>query len=212
MPQRQFPPDGLIVSCYLESMAGAERDFISAVAYAPGVVALRVEGLDNIAFARRIAPDAYIIGLIKVFNGERNVITPEAVEMGKEIVHAGADMVATEMVGIGFQLPQKVMWDMHKHHVDWLVTDKEARGWMNQLIVRDKIVLATTFMQRAFIEACMLRAHFPDAKINIEGGIETTHHYEHSLNDCGANYVTIGKAINDPVTIIQNLLKGQADE
>lgn len=207
----KFPPDGLIVSCYLEGLAGAERDFISAVAHVPGVVGLRVEGLDNIDFARRIAPDAYIIGLIKEYNGERNIITPHTVRQGKEIIHAGADIVATEMVGIGFQLPPKVMWDMHSHHVDWVLDDPEANRWLKQLIVRDKIILATTFMQKAFTETMKLRNGFPVAKINLEGGIETHKEVTYGLRPCGANYVTIGKAINDPETIITNLLKGKAD-
>ena len=73
----KFPENGLIVSCYLESMSGSEKEFISAVAHAPGVVGLRVEGLENIAHARLIAPHKFIIGLIKEFDGFRNLIDGE---------------------------------------------------------------------------------------------------------------------------------------
>jgi putative N-acetylmannosamine-6-phosphate epimerase len=202
-------------------MKGTERNFIAAVAHVPGVVALRVEGLDKIEFARKIAPGTFIIGLIKVFDGHRNLITPDLMDMGREIIHAGADMVAAENVFEwcrpthmrvdGLQLPFKVMWDMTPDEIAGLLRSNDDQCRVRQMGARGQIVLATTFIHKAFVEAVMLRGKFPSIKINLEGGIETHREYEHGLTYCHANYVTIGKAINDPVTIINNLLKGKTD-
>ncbi len=220
-----LPEDGLIVSCYLESMKGAEKDFISAVAHAKGVVALRVEGVANIEYARRIAPDKFIIGLIKEFNGFRNIITPDLLKMGRTIIHAGADMVAAEQVfqwcvdngywrDDGIDLPFAVMCDLHssaffveKSDDETPFLDKYDAIVIRELSRTNSIILATTFTPKAFDQVAALRVQFPDVPINLEGGIETAEEIQEGYN-AGATYVTIGKAINDPVTIIHNLLKG----
>jgi len=220
---RRFPENGLIVSCYLESMSGSERDFISAVAHAPGVVGLRVEGLENIEFARRIAPDIWIGGLVKVFDGSRNLITPDLLAMGRAIINAGADIVAAENIigwawknqtirvdGIG--VPFKVMWDLkaedfESHGDDVRIKDADACR-IRQMALSEEIVLATTFIPKAFSHLHALRYQFPDVKINLEGGIQTAAEYSQAFT-LGANYVTIGKAINDPRTIIETILRGK---
>lgn len=214
-----LPPNGLIVSCYLESMKGAERDFISAVAHVPGVVALRVEGIDNIEFARRIAPDQFIIGLVKQFDGFRNIITPDLLSMGREIIHAGADMVAAENIlapGIhpgyyredGINIPFAVMWDMNQDEVLHIQDHSGDPARVRGMARENSIILATTFTPKAFDQVVALRKQFPDVPINLEGGIDDCREVLLGY-EAGANYVTIGKAINDPVTIINNLLEGK---
>lgn len=222
---RRLPENGLIVSCYLESMRGSEKEFISAVAHAPGVMGLRVEGLDNIEHARKIAPDTWIVGLIKEFDGFRNLITPDLPAMGRAIIHAGADIVAAERVSTwtlenpiirvdGLGVPFKVMWDLKAEDfesdgdgdVRTLTINEADACRIRQMALREEIVLATTFIPKAFPYAHALRYQFPNVKINLEGGIETAEEYAQAFV-LGANYVTIGKAINDPRTIIETILK-----
>ncbi len=189
---RPLPPKGLIVSCYLESMAGCEKAFISAVARAPGVVALRVEGLENIRYARMIAPEMYIIGLAKVRRAGLVLITPDA-DLGQAILDVGADMVAGERVWHDCGRP--FMWDLDQ------CPDEEC-FWGS---MPPQLILATTFIPKAFDLVREMKTHFPDIPVNLEGGIETAEEVQRGF-DCGADYVTIGKAINDPPTIINRLV------
>ena len=211
---RSLPKEGLIVSCYLESMKGAERNFISAVAHVPGVAALRVEGIDNIEFARRIAPDAFLIGLVKRFDGDRNYITPDFEYTAREIIHAGANMVAAE--GLDKYIPFSgdfscpVMWDLHPHDFCLAPEGGVQLSSINCAKIEGmtesrQLILATTFMQKAFDYIIALRSRFPATPLNLEGGIGTHAEIAHGFQ-CGANYVTMGKAINDPATIIAGLL------
>jgi len=188
---RRLPEKGLIVSCYLDSMCGVEREFIASVCHLPEVVALRIEGLDNIAYARRIAPERYIIGLVKFAVSGRTFITPES--QFKNIVSAGADMIATECYYIADDYP--VMWD-----INWDTANIKARH------LRSDLVLSTTYYHKAFDKLQAWVGEFPN-RINFEGGIETAEEIQRGF-DLGADYVTIGKAINDPPTIIRNLIRG----
>lgn len=218
---RNLPKNGLIVSCYLEGMKGSERAFIATVANLSGVVALRVEGLDNIEFARRIAPDQFIIGLIKKSNGTRNLITPDLDVMGRAIKSAGADIVAAERIFHwgernhrnridGINLPFRVMWDLHANDFDADIRINEDDATRVRCMAREgQIIMATTFISKAFDYIQGLRRQFSDlVLVNLEGGIENAEQLQQGFA-CGANYVTIGKAINDPETIIENILKGK---
>ena len=193
---RQFPPKGFIVSCYLESMRGCEKEFIASVAHLPQVVALRVEGLDNIRWARQIAPHQYIIGLVKQMVDGRTFITPE--DEFENIIASGADMVATEELSLRATPFMPIMFDLHDANIirDELTT-------LNQL--NSQVLLSTTYTNKAFWAVEMLKSIHPN-KVNLEGGIETAEEIQKGF-DLGADYVTIGKAINDPPKIIDNLTK-----
>lgn len=205
---KPLPEKGLIVSCYLESMQGCEKQFIASVANLPEVVALRVEGLDNIRFARMIAPEKFIIGLVKNNEGYHTSITMD-LHSAYAIVKAGADMVATDCLtswGLSYSdytlnLVFLVMYD---------VPEYDVRGMDNlikykQCIFSGGIVIATTHFPKAFDMVIELREKYPKAKINLEGGIETGEEIKTGFA-CGADWVTIGKAINDPPSIIRSLL------
>ena len=200
---RKLPPSGLIVSCYLESMKGCEREFIASVAHLPQVVALRVEGVANVRFARMTAPQAYIIGLVKVWsNADRRYrITPLASAV--ELVVAGADMVATDCME---QYPNffgtRIMYDVPQESIELFWGVGVERG-----VAQGEIVLATTHFQRAYGLIDRWKGKFPGAIVNLEGGIETHEDVKKGFM-LGADYVTVGKAINDPPTIIRRLVCG----
>ncbi len=219
---RPLPPKGLIVSCYLESMKGCEREFIASVAHLPQVVALRVEGLDNIRWARMIAPEKFIIGLVKEHNGFFNQITPNIELDGKRIIAHGADMVATSnifdwmemghnVIIHGLSISFRMMFDLDSGGVETLCRPSALEDWEKNVLKREmqqgNIVLATTFEQKAFELVKPLKEHYPQSKVNLEGGIETPEDIQQGF-DAGADYVTIGKAINDPPTIIERLVDG----
>lgn len=180
---------GLIVSCYLDSMRGAEKEFISAVAHSPHIVALRIEGLDNIRYARQIAPERYIIGLVKVLIDGKTFITPIS-EM-HNVISAGADMVASES-----PYPNTFIPRMRDLHCDVSLIYKFP----------EEDILSTTYFQKAFDLIPILKGKYKN-RINLEGGIETSEEIQKGF-DLGADFVTIGKAINDPPTIINNLMQG----
>ena len=193
---RQLPPKGLIVSCYLESMRGCEKEFIASVAHLPQVVALRVEGLDNIRWARQIAPHQYIIGLVKRMYKGDTFITPES--EFENIIACGANMVATEDLNLGIMPVMPIMIDLY--------SDDVYHGLIDRLNIGNaQVVLSTTYRQKAFFMLKKLKSRFPN-KVNLEGGIETAEEIQKGF-DLGADYVTIGKAINDPPTIIDILTK-----
>jgi len=202
-------------------MRGCERNFIASVAHLPEVVALRVEGLDNISFARMIAPDKFIIGLVKHHNGFYNEITPDIVNDGRRIIRHGADMVATsnvsEWMSRGHSItvhrlfgPFRLMLDLDGKGISKLSDSGSLKSWKGKILSREaeagNIVFATTFEEKGFCLVEQLKASFPNGKVNLEGGIQTAAEVQRGF-ELGADYVTIGKAINDPPTIIKHLME-----
>jgi putative N-acetylmannosamine-6-phosphate epimerase len=200
-------------------MKGCEKAFIASVAQLPEVVALRVEGLDNIRFARMIAPEKFIIGLVKYSTGSLKggtSITPTTLD-GANIITAGADMVATGNAtefydfGSGSRFVRRVMLDLGKenHPMDFFTTRMCTAGWESFLryLREKKIVISTTYRQKAFGFVKQIKERYPFAKVNLEGGISTPAEIQKGF-ECGADWVTIGKAINDPPSIINSLMAG----
>ncbi len=213
MQLRPLPTKKLIVSCYLESMKGAERYFIDAVANIENVGALRIEGLFNIAYARGKYPDLFIIGLVKECINGKTVITPTE-GLGAEIISAGADMVATECYtkffdfDTGACFKSRMMFDLGKTtDGSDLFANKDRSGYSIFLDYLDNghIILATTYQNLGYKLLNNLREAYPIAKLNFEGGITCKEHIDNA-SYIGADYITIGKAINDPVFIIKQLL------
>lgn len=219
----QILPKGLIVSCYLESLKGCEKEFIASVINHPKVVAIRVEGLDNIKWARLVNPSAFIIGLVKDMIQGKTYITDES-EI-ENIMSCGANMVAMQEICWEYSYPSEtsnkyeyylididndtpIMLDLSRESLqtlkrcydsDWMIAN-----FINDSILAGTLIFSTTYEQKAFDMIQEIRDIFPDALVNVEGGIETTEEIQKAF--CmGADYVTIGKAINDPPTII-NLL------
>lgn len=243
---RPLPPKGLIVSCYLESMRGCEENFIAAVGNIPGVVALRVEGVENIKLARRMFPNMFIVGLMKAseqvhigdvgsmtINGKEHKghckilavstkITP-TVDWGKQIHEAGADMVATGCLlewyrhgdlrpciyGLGLHF--RLMLDLSREMFKTIVVSEGGgmlRASLHSERLAKNIIYATTYEDADFDFVSGMKQMYPDAIVNMEGGLKTRDDIDKAF-DFGADYVTIGKAINDPPTIIRDLLSGK---
>ena len=223
-------PKGLIVSCYLESLKGCEKEFIASVINHPKVVAVRVEGLDNIKWARLINPNKFIIGLVKDMIAGKTYITDEC-EI-ENIMACGANMVAIQeicweysilsdteenkydynFIDVGNETP--IMLDLSRESLAVLKRCYD-HYWMianmiNDLISAGALIFSTTYEHKAFDMIQEIRDIFPDALVNLEGGIETIEEIQKSFS-MGADYVTIGKAINDPPTIINKLLTFNSD-
>jgi len=216
---RALPEKGLIVSCYLESMRYCERDFISAVAHVPGVVGLRVEGLENIEFARRIAPEKFIIGLVKVKQGANGTAITPSLEDGYNVHHAGADMIATSHLlewthplggeictPHGFAVPFRIMADMSGETFRELCERSELLlASFRREIDERNLVFATTFEDYGIGLLQNIKKAFPCALVNLEGGVWNPEMLVDAFRH-GADYVTIGKAINDPRFITEMLV------
>jgi putative N-acetylmannosamine-6-phosphate epimerase len=211
---------GLIVSCYLDTMRGAEKAFIASVAHLPAIVALRVEGLDNIRYARQIAPDRYIIGLVKHLSNGRSFITYE--EDIQNIIASGADMVATEEICWKYTINDiveyefldtdaQIMLDLSYHSFDEFIdvynNDTDFRAYIDGKIANKAIVFATTYENCAYALVEGIKRWQSSALVNIEGGVMRKEQIKKGLA-VGADYVTIGKAFNDPPTIIQEMIRG----
>lgn len=219
----QILSKGLIVSCYLESLKGCEKEFIASVINHPKVVAIRVEGLDNIKWARLINPSKFIIGLVKDRIKGKTYITDES-EIAN-ILACGADMVATQEICWEWSLPNDtsnkyeyelcdidndtpIMLDLSRESLAQLKrcydSDWQISNFINDSISAGTLIFSTTYEHKAFDMVKEIRDIFPDALVNLEGGIETGEEIQKAFN-MGADYVTIGKAINDPPTIIRLL-------
>lgn len=195
-----LPPKGLIVSCYLESMKGCEKDFIASVVKNKHVVGLRVEGLDNIRYARMLT-DKFIIGLVKRMNGGMTTITP-TIEDYRDVLRVGADMVASGECVLWKAIPENIMIDLCNNSFDVLVEKFELKEFLC-----NHVILATTYENKGYDLLIKIKEMFPEAKVNLEGGLMTREDIQKAF-ELGADWVTIGKAINDPPTIINYLMEG----
>ncbi len=198
-----LPLKGLIVSCYLESMRGCEKDFIASVVNNKHVVGLRVEGLDNIRYARMLT-DKFIVGLVKKSEKGKIKITPAFNDFW-DILSAGADKVATGCC-LDWDIPfqgQPLMLDLDnetfetiKKHIDF-----------NNPTINNSMILATTYEDKGYDLMLKIKEVFPEAKVNLEGGLMCREDIQKGF-ELGADWVTIGKAINDPPTVINYLMDG----
>ena len=195
----ELPLSGLIVSCYLESMHGAEEIFIDAVAKCPGLVALRIEGINNILFAKKRSK-LPIIGLIKNKQQDGSYITACLNDLYK-VQDAGADFVA-----IDSRLCNKSIGLLYMNAKIPIMADIETISDGIEAAKLGAVVLATTFIPKAF-DLLRILKQYVEIPINLEGGIETREEIRRAF-DSGASYVTIGKMINDPPTIIKHFLDG----
>jgi putative N-acetylmannosamine-6-phosphate epimerase len=185
-----LPPKGLIVSCYLESMRGCEKAFIASLVNNKHVAGLRVEGLDNIQYARMLT-DKFIIGLVKKMKCGVMQITP-TYEDYRDVLSAGADIVASGCGLTWKEIPNSLMVDMDKDSFNELIHDHR----FDEGIKKNTIILATTYENKGY---GLL------VEVNFEGGVMCQDDIDRAFM-LGADWVTIGKAINDPPTIVNNLV------
>lgn len=200
---RMYPPSGLIVSCYLESMRGCEKQFIASVVNHPKVIGLRIEGIDNIKWARMLT-DKFIVGLIKKLEAGKIDITPEYKNC-HDILFAGANMVATGCFlrwgDIMYREPLMLDCDKERY------LELKSRHVLIDIINQNEIILATTYENKGYDLLNQMKDDYPDIKVNFEGGI-MDHEDISKAFMLGADWVTVGKAINDPPTIVNNLMDG----
>lgn len=211
-----FPPNGLIISCYLEGLKGAEKEFISSVIHHPRVVAIRVEGIENIHYARLVGgKDKFIIGLVKRWDGRRYCITPSMSDVS-EIYNAGANAIATNNVDLYFGyvtageycINSSYCWMLDLDLAKWETLKFYKKKVLLDAGIREQIVIIATTMEinakNSLALVKTIRQQYGElAIINYEGGVNNPQEMQNAFN-AGANYVTIGKAFNDPATIINN--------
>lgn len=196
----ELPPDGLIVSCYLESMRGAEMFFLKSICKLRMITALRVEGIENIEYAKAnsILP---IIGLIKRLQDDGSYITASIDDL-LAVEEAGADFVAIDSRTCNSNLAS-----VYNKATIPIAADIEYLSEAINAYKLGAVIISTTFKPKAFDLIKEIKSSLRNCKINLEGGIETRKEVQQAFQ-LGANYVTIGKMINDPSTIIKHLLGG----
>jgi hypothetical protein len=217
LPSSPLPDSGLIVSCYLSDWKSREKEFIKIVSGNPNVVALRVEGEDNIKFAKDYSGKC-VVGLIKDF-AYPNYITPTD-NHAKRCFLAGADFVAVDM---------RLSKEIHKDNLlNWkdyhsvlvfndnkfiVYTDYFKRCWADLKYEQYDYtqtefnfpIVSTTFAEGLHWKVLdKVDKEFALKHLNIEGGVNLKNYKELKKR---AKYVTIGKAIHDPNTIINLLTK-----
>lgn len=186
---------------------------LAGAALIGGARGLRLNGPEDIA---RIRPTTTvpIVGLHKVHNGIRNVITPD-VDLAVELVAAGADLIAVdatrEQLGARFKFVQEV-------------ADAAGRPVMADVSTFEEGVLA--WENGAAVVGTTLSGYTPDSAGRHERGPDvalvaalaaagiptiaegrylTADHVAAGF-DAGALAVVVGGAITDPIAITSRLV------
>jgi len=210
-----LPEHGLIVSCYLHSMKGAEKIFLDTIFNIPEIKTIRVEGLENIAYAMRLRDiyEKYIIGLIKSNPSQdenMRYITPTIADVRK-LNDSGADMIAIDS---RLLRDKSNSIEARYYEVDSLrdlfnaaklpiMADIKTEMEADIAIKNGAAIIATTFQQRAFrLTKRLVKKGY---SVNIEGGLTSRGDILRSRK-AGAYWYTIGRGIHDPQTIIKNLI------
>lgn len=140
----------------------------------------------------------FIVGLVKTWDDARgrNRITVAAEH--SSIISAGADMVAGEVFSFGFPF----LWDLSNESYESEVVPRAEE--LAPLLASGSLVLSTTFEERGFDLVRRMRRDFLSATINCEGGLRSKDDILRA-EECGADWVTLGRAINDPRFILDGL-------
>ncbi len=193
----KLPKSGLIVSCYLTDWAGYEKQFIDIVKENKNIVALRVEGEENIRYAKENT-NLPVIGLIKDFKYD-NYITPTK-KYYLRCVMAGADFVAVD-----FRDRKKVGWAYSVSSSIW--PDIERPEDAIELIKLGFKIISSTFTkdQLSFVGKLFgMDKNIVKNNLNAEGSIDKVMYIDHLSSYC-TKYFTIGTAINSPNGIINDI-------
>lgn len=218
---------GLIVSCQMERHApGYREDSVLCLAEAAiwgGACGLRINGVENIKRVRAIT-DLPIIGLKKVFSDSTEVFMTPTMQEVKEVVEAGADIVAIDGTDrlINGTKAQLIIPEIRKAYPDLLIL-ADVRDEVDALASLElgADLVAPTFYRfkkdakstdvpdwEMFAKMCRLCRG--KGYVLMEGKVWTVDDAIKSLY-YGAHAVVIGSAITRPHIITQRFydhLKG----
>lgn len=185
-------------------------DVIAALAQAAllgGACGLRLNGPDDVRRVRALT-DVPIIGLHKVYNGVRNVITP-SLELAVGLAAAGADIIAVdataEQLGSRFDLIGEITRSAERPVMaDVSTLDEGLRAWE-----AGAAVVGTTLS--GYTPESAGRGDGPDLALVAElaaAGVPTiaegryqTPQQVAAAFEAGAIAVVVGGAITDPIAI-----------
>jgi N-acylglucosamine-6-phosphate 2-epimerase len=208
---------GLIAS--VQAMAGSplrEPTIIAALSAAVlrgGVNGLRINGAEDIA-AVRATTKSPIIGLHKVHNGTRNVITPELAQAA-ELRAAGADVIAVdatqEVFGADFSHIGRVVQELGSPVMADVSTLEEGlRAWdSGAAVVGTTLSGYTPQSARASDDPDVaLVAALAEAGVRViaEGRFKTPAQVSAAF-EAGAFAVVVGGAITDPAAIAASFVR-----
>lgn len=206
---------GLIVSVQADTGAPVrDVDVITALglsALLGGASALRLNGPEDVKRMRGLT-SLPIIGLHKVHNGIRNIITPE-VSLAVGLAEAGADIIAVdatvEQLGRRFEYLQEIADAVRRPVMADVSTFEEGKlAWENGASIIGTTLSGYTPQSR--------RGDDPDLRLVAElaaAGIPTvaegryrTPEQVAAAFDAGARAVVVGGAITDPIAITRRFV------
>lgn len=178
-----------------------------------GASGLRLNGPDDIRHVRALTR-APIIGLHKVHNGTRNVITPR-VELAVGLADAGADVIAVdatvEQLGDRFELLREIVAATGRPVMADVSTLEEGlRAWESGAAIVGTTLSGYTPQSRGrdgeapdirLVEE-LVAAGIPTI---AEGRYQTPEQVRQAF-DCGAFAVVVGGAITDPIAITRRFV------
>jgi putative N-acetylmannosamine-6-phosphate epimerase len=200
----KLPKSGLIACTqtydwrkYRCNYAVIEIALIDILANNKNIVALRIDNPLLISYAKNKYKNLFVLGMIKDHDYS-NYITP-TLDHYTKCIEAGADAVAVD-----FRDYDRVQWVLDNGLVEYIWPDIDTfEKAKNILDTHDFPIISSTFCkeQDFFLDA------FSDYnlldRLNIEGNVN---HEDFGTFYKEARYVTIGRAIHDPNTIIENLI------
>jgi N-acylglucosamine-6-phosphate 2-epimerase len=206
---------GLVVSC--QALPGhplRNADIIArlaACAELGGAHGLRVNGTEDIEAVRRYT-GLPVIGIQKVWNGQRNLITPE-LGHAHEVRRAGADIIAIDFTAETPGDPAALVAAIHEQTgcpvmADVSTVDEGLAAWRAGADLVGSTLSGYTQASgpRSGPDLALVR-ELADAGVRVVGeGRYTTPDDVRLAFDAGAWSVVVGSAITDPIQITRRLV------
>lgn len=201
-----LPQPGLIVSCYMHSMKDCTKALIDTIWEIDEVNSLRIEGIDNINHAKKLKDikHKYIIGLLK--DKEKELadlpyISASQSDIKRLCDYSGADMIAVDCRLINKEVD--TLCELHECSSLPIMADIETEAEAELALDCGASIIATTFLNKWFDLAKKLVKK--DVPVNIEGGLASYWDIRRA-KQIGATWWTVGRAIHDVKTTIQNFI------
>lgn len=205
----RLPEPGLIVSCYMHSMKDCTKSLIDTIWEIDEVKTLRIEGIDNINYAKRLKDikHKYIIGLIK--DKEKELASLPYISASLDDIkrlcdYSGADMIAVDSRGRNRNSTVHdwlVMRNLYRCAQLPIMADIELEAEADVALDNGAAIIATTFLNKGFDLAKRLSKR--DIPVNIEGGLVSNNDIKIAMKT-GAKWWTVGRAIHDVKTTVRS--------